>query len=54
MNHNENQYSLQETCNKREEVTSQYKKYYEPVLVGFRGIDAGLVMGSATRIVLQY
>jgi hypothetical protein len=43
MNYCENECTPQGTCIYRGEVTSRYKKYREPVLVGFSGISDGLV-----------
>jgi hypothetical protein len=39
----ENESTLQGTCIYRGLVTSKYKKYRSPILVGLRGISDGLV-----------
>ncbi len=44
MNYRETECTSQGTCIYRGEVTSRYKKYCPPILVGLRGIGDGLVM----------
>jgi|GEM_PF-6847975 hypothetical protein len=43
MDYSENECTPQETCIYREEVTSRYKKYCPPILVGLRGFSDRLV-----------